>query len=51
MTEEKVKKILKGELSAEQNIKNLLERMINREREQYGGHSGPVTTIEGELVD
>jgi uncharacterized membrane protein YdbT with pleckstrin-like domain len=32
-------------------FKNLLERMINREREQYGGRGGSVTTIEGELVD
>jgi uncharacterized membrane protein YdbT with pleckstrin-like domain len=32
-------------------FKNLLERMINREREQYGGHTASITTIEGELVD
>lgn len=32
-------------------FKNLLERMINREREQYGGHGGSITTIEGELVE
>jgi uncharacterized membrane protein YdbT with pleckstrin-like domain len=32
-------------------FKNLLERLINREREQYGKPSGPVTTVEGELVD
>lgn len=32
-------------------LKNLLERMINREREQYGGRSGSITTIEGELVE
>jgi uncharacterized membrane protein YdbT with pleckstrin-like domain len=32
-------------------FKNLLERMINREREQYGMHTGPVLTVEGEVVD
>lgn len=32
-------------------LKNLLERMINREREQFGGRSGSITTVEGELVD
>lgn len=32
-------------------FKNLLERLINREREQYGGRSGPVVTLEGELVE
>lgn len=32
-------------------FKNLLERLINREREQYGRTIGPVTTLEGELVD
>ena len=32
-------------------FKNLLERMINRERERFGGQSGPVVTLEGELVD
>lgn len=31
-------------------LKNLLERLINREREQYGLRSGPVVTLEGELV-
>lgn len=31
-------------------FKNLLERMINREREEYGGR-GSITTIEGELVE
>lgn len=31
-------------------FKNLLERLINREREQYGIHSGPVVTLEGEVV-
>lgn len=32
-------------------FKNLLERLINRERERFGGQSGPVVTVEGELVD
>ena len=32
-------------------FKNLLERLINREREQYGRPTGPVVTVEGELVD
>ena len=32
-------------------FKNILERMINREREQFGGRSGSITTIEGELVE
>ncbi|MBI2011432.1 PH domain-containing protein [Candidatus Daviesbacteria bacterium] len=32
-------------------FKNLLERLINREREQYGRVTGPVTTLEGELVE
>jgi hypothetical protein len=33
-------------------FKNLLERLINREREQYSGKSaGPITTIEGEIVE
>lgn len=32
-------------------FKNMLERMINREREQYGGRGGSITTIEGELVE
>lgn len=31
-------------------IKNLLERLINREREQLGMHSQNVTTLEGEIV-
>lgn len=31
-------------------FKNLLERLINREREQYGFRSGPVVTVEGEVV-
>jgi len=32
-------------------FKNLLERLINREREQYGKGSGPYVTLEGEVVD
>lgn len=31
-------------------FKNLLERLINREREQYGLRSGPIVTLEGEVV-
>lgn len=31
-------------------FKNLLERLINREREQFGLRGGPVVTLEGELV-
>lgn len=32
-------------------FKNLLERLINRERERFGGSTGPVVTLEGELVE
>lgn len=32
-------------------FKNLLERLINREREQFGRSTGPVVTVEGELVE
>lgn len=32
-------------------FKNLLERLINREREHFGRGSGPVIAVEGELVD
>lgn len=32
-------------------FKNLLERLINRERERFGGATGPVVTLEGELVE
>ncbi len=32
-------------------VKNLLERLINREREQYGRGTGPVVAVEGEIVD
>lgn len=31
-------------------IKNLLERLINREREQMGMHASPITEVEGEIV-
>jgi membrane protein YdbS with pleckstrin-like domain len=32
-------------------FKNLLERLINRERERFGSPTGPVVTVEGEIVD
>ena len=32
-------------------FKNLLERLINRERERFGSQTGPVVTLEGELVE
>lgn len=32
-------------------FKNLLERLINKEREQYGRGLGSVTTLEGEIID
>lgn len=32
-------------------FKNLLERLINREREHFGKGTGPVVTVEGELVE
>lgn len=32
-------------------FKNLLERLINREREQFGRGTGPVVSLEGEVVD
>lgn len=32
-------------------FKNILERLINREREQYSRQSGPVVSLEGELVE
>ncbi len=32
-------------------FKNLLERLINREREQYGRGNGSVVTLEGEVVE
>lgn len=31
-------------------LKNLMERLINREREQYGLRGGTVTTVEGEII-
>lgn len=33
------------------DFKNILERLINRERELYGKTSGSVVTVEGELVE
>ncbi len=46
----------KGEIILEyidspMEFKNLLERLINREREQFGRKAGSVTTLEGELVE
>lgn len=32
-------------------FKNILERLINRQREVYGRQTGPVVTLEGELVE
>ncbi len=32
-------------------LKNLMERLINREREQYGGRAGSVDTVEGEIIN
>lgn len=32
-------------------LKNLLERLINREREQFGRQAVPITAVEGEVVD
>lgn len=32
-------------------FKNLLERLINREREHYGKPTGVISTIEGEIVE
>lgn len=31
-------------------LKNLLERLINREREQFGLRSAPLQTVEGEII-
>lgn len=46
----------KGELKLEfieapVEFKNILERLINREREMFGNPQGPIFTVEGELVD
>ncbi len=38
-------------IEAPVEFKNLLERLINREREQWGRPGGPVVSLEGELVD
>lgn len=32
-------------------FKNLLERLINREREQFGRVTGPVVAVEGEVIE
>ena len=32
-------------------LKNLMERLITREREQYGMRSGGVTSVEGEIIE
>lgn len=32
-------------------LKNLMERLINREREQYGGRGGSVSAVEGEIIN
>ncbi len=32
-------------------VKNLLERLINRQREHLGRSTGPVVTVEGEVVE
>ena len=31
-------------------IKNLLERLINKEREQFGSRAASITTVEGEII-
>lgn len=31
-------------------VKNLLERLINKEREQFGGRAASITTVEGEIL-
>lgn len=46
----------KGEITLEYvdhpvQFKNLLERLINKEREHYGHQTGPIETVEGELVE
>lgn len=38
-------------VDAPMEFKNLLERLINREREHFGRQGGSVVTLEGELVD
>lgn len=32
-------------------IKNLLERLINREREHFGARSGSISSIDGEIIE
>lgn len=43
--------IVLDNIEAPVEFKNLLERLINREREQWGRPGGPVVSLEGELVD
>lgn len=43
--------ILISSIDEPMQFKNLLERLINRERERFGNSGGPVVTVEGELVD
>lgn len=31
-------------------LKNLMERLINREREQFGSRGGTISTVEGEIL-
>ncbi len=32
-------------------LKNLIERLINREREQYGSRGGSISSVEGEIIE
>jgi len=32
-------------------LKNLMDRLISREREQYGGRGGVINTVEGEIIN
>jgi len=31
-------------------LKNLMDRLISREREQFGGRGGTISTVEGEII-
>ena len=47
--------VTKGEIALKYvdyplELKNLLERLINREREQFGLRSTPLQTVEGEII-